>query len=72
MPVLTLLVAGVAVGSFLSALVSLFVYFADERLHQVVFWLMGGLCRRYLALRGDGPCPTQSLGWPWWASMPGS
>jgi iron complex transport system permease protein len=41
-PVLTLLVAGVAVGSFLSALVSLFVYFADERLHQVVFWLMGG------------------------------
>lgn len=41
-PVLTLLVAGVAVSSFLSALVSLFVYFSDDRLHQVVFWLMGG------------------------------
>ena len=39
---LTLLLAGIAVGSFLSALVSLLVYFAGQRLHQVVFWLMGG------------------------------
>jgi len=38
----TLLLAGIAVGSFLSALVSLVVYFSGERLHQVVFWLMGG------------------------------
>lgn len=39
---LTLLLAGIAVGSFLSAVVSLLVYFADQRLHQVIFWLMGG------------------------------
>lgn len=39
---LTLLLAGIAVGSFLSAVVSLLTYFAGDRLHQVVFWLMGG------------------------------
>lgn len=42
MPVLTMLLAGIAVGSFLSALVSLVVYFAGQQIHQVVFWLMGG------------------------------
>ena len=42
-PVLMLLLAGIAVSAFLSALVSLFIYFAGERLHQVVFWMMGGL-----------------------------
>ncbi len=42
-PVMTLLLAGIAISSFLSALVSLLTYFAGERLHQVVFWLMGGL-----------------------------
>jgi len=41
--VLTLVLAGVAVSSFLSAVVSLLTYLsADERLHQIVFWLMGG------------------------------
>ncbi|MBC7346971.1 MAG: iron chelate uptake ABC transporter family permease subunit [Clostridia bacterium] len=38
----TLLLAGIAVGSFFSAIVSLLVYFAGDRLHQVIFWLMGG------------------------------
>ncbi|MGI5822469.1 MAG: FecCD family ABC transporter permease [Dethiobacteria bacterium] len=42
-PILMLLLAGIAVSAFLSALVSLSVYFAGERLHQVVFWMMGGL-----------------------------
>jgi iron complex transport system permease protein len=42
-PVMTLLLAGIAVSAFLSALVSLMTYFAGERLHMVVFWLMGGL-----------------------------
>ncbi len=42
-PVMTLLLAGIAISSFLSALVSLLTYFAGERLHQVIFWLMGGL-----------------------------
>jgi iron complex transport system permease protein len=40
---MTLLLAGIAVNAFLSALVSLFVYFAGEKMHQVVFWMMGGL-----------------------------
>ncbi|MDW7739365.1 MAG: iron chelate uptake ABC transporter family permease subunit [Bacillota bacterium] len=42
-PVMTLLLAGIAISSFLSALVSLLTYFAGEKLHQVIFWLMGGL-----------------------------
>ena len=42
-PVMTLLLAGIAVSSFLSALVSLFTYFAGEKLHMVIFWMMGGL-----------------------------
>lgn len=42
-PVMPLLLAGIALSAFLSALVSLLTYFADEQLHQVVFWIMGGL-----------------------------
>ncbi|MEW5922256.1 MAG: iron chelate uptake ABC transporter family permease subunit [Bacillota bacterium] len=42
-PVMTLLLAGIAVGAFLSAFVSLLIFFSGERLHQVVFWMMGGL-----------------------------
>lgn len=42
--VLSLLLAGVAVGSFLSAVVSLLIFLSarDEKLWQIVFWLMGG------------------------------
>ncbi len=42
-PVMPLLLAGIALSAFLSAMVSLLTYFADDRLHQVVFWIMGGL-----------------------------
>ena len=42
-PVMTLLLAGIAVNAFLSAFVSLLIYFAGEQLHQIVFWMMGGL-----------------------------
>jgi iron complex transport system permease protein len=42
-PVMTLLLAGIAVSAFLSALVSLLIYYSGERLHLVIFWLMGGL-----------------------------
>ncbi|MGM0689402.1 MAG: FecCD family ABC transporter permease [Bacillota bacterium] len=42
-PVMTLLLAGIAVSAFLSALVSLLTYFAGEKLHMVIFWMMGGL-----------------------------
>lgn len=38
-----LLLSGIAVGAFFTALVSLLMYFSRRHLHQVVFWLMGGL-----------------------------
>lgn len=37
----TLLLSGIAVSSFISALVSFFMYFSDQKLHQIYFWLMG-------------------------------
>lgn len=45
-PVITLLLSGVAVSSLLSALVSLIMFFSGSQLNQVVFWLMGGLSGR--------------------------
>ncbi len=42
-PVETLLLAGVAVSLFFSALLSFLMYRAGENLHQIMFWLMGGL-----------------------------
>ena len=45
-PVTTLLLSGIAVGSFLSAIVSLLVFFSGQQLHQVTFWLMGGFSAR--------------------------
>ncbi len=42
-PVVTLILAGVIVGSIFSALVSLLKYMAnDQALREIVFWLMGG------------------------------
>lgn len=45
-PIMNLILSGVAVGSFLSAVASLFTYFSDRRLHQIVFWMMGSLTNR--------------------------
>ncbi|HWP95289.1 MAG TPA: iron chelate uptake ABC transporter family permease subunit [Syntrophomonadaceae bacterium] len=45
-PVMTLLLAGIAVNSFLSALVSLCMFYSGSQMHQVVFWLMGGFSNR--------------------------
>lgn len=42
MPVEILLLTGIAVGSLFSALVSLMLYIAGEKLSTIVFWLMGG------------------------------
>ncbi|MBI0583696.1 MAG: iron chelate uptake ABC transporter family permease subunit [Methanomassiliicoccus sp.] len=42
-PVETLLLAGIAIGSLFNAMVSALQYFAGDRLSGVVFWLMGGL-----------------------------
>ena len=45
-PLETLLLAGVAMGMFLSAFISLGMFLAGEDLHQIVFWTMGGLWGR--------------------------
>ncbi|MDD3840664.1 MAG: iron chelate uptake ABC transporter family permease subunit [Clostridia bacterium] len=42
-PVVTLLLAGVAVSSFLSALISFIMLFSREQVHNVIFWIMGSL-----------------------------
>ncbi|AGB41648.1 ABC-type Fe3+-siderophore transport system, permease component [Halobacteroides halobius DSM 5150] len=39
----TLLLAGVAVGSFLSAIVSLLMVFNNQSMQRIVFWMMGSL-----------------------------
>jgi len=46
LPVSTLLLAGIAVTLFLSAIISFLMYTAGEQLHGIVFWLMGGLWGR--------------------------
>ena len=46
LPVSTLLLAGIAVTLFLSAIISLMMYISGEKLHGIVFWLMGGLWGR--------------------------
>ncbi|MFQ5762599.1 MAG: FecCD family ABC transporter permease [Candidatus Bathyarchaeia archaeon] len=42
-PVTTLLLAGITVSIFLSAIVGMITVVAGERLHALIFWLMGGL-----------------------------
>lgn len=45
-PTITLILAGVVVGSFFSAIFSLFQYVGtDEQLRRLVFWIMGGFYR---------------------------
>ncbi|MDI6902228.1 MAG: iron chelate uptake ABC transporter family permease subunit [Methanocellales archaeon] len=46
LPVGTLLLAGIAVSLFLSAITSFMMYISGEKLHGIVFWLMGGLWAR--------------------------
>jgi iron complex transport system permease protein len=38
-----LLLTGIAVSTFFSAMVSVFMVFAGTNMHQIMFWLMGGL-----------------------------
>lgn len=38
-----LLLTGIAVSTFLSAVVSVFMVLAGTNMHQIMFWLMGGL-----------------------------
>ncbi|MGE5398368.1 MAG: FecCD family ABC transporter permease [Chitinophagales bacterium] len=46
LPVMRLLLSGLILGTLLSALLSLLVYFSDQQLHRVVYWLMGGFSAR--------------------------
>jgi iron complex transport system permease protein len=41
-PVETLLLTGIAVSFFFSAIVSFLIAIAGENVHQIIFWLMGG------------------------------
>lgn len=41
-PVTTLLLAGIAVGTFLSAITSFLMVLGGKDLHAIIFWLMGG------------------------------
>lgn len=45
--VLTLLLAGVVVSSLLSAVVSFLLFMSGEKLHQIIFWLMGSFSGRH-------------------------
>ncbi len=45
-PVQSLLLAGIAVSFFFSALVSLIIVLSNKQMSEIVFWLMGGLYAR--------------------------
>jgi iron complex transport system permease protein len=45
-PVGTLLLAGVAVSSFLSAVVSFLMVLSSQSMHEIVYWMMGSLSGR--------------------------
>jgi len=45
-PLTVLLLAGIAVGSFMSAVNSILMIFNREEIHEIVFWLMGGFSAR--------------------------
>lgn len=45
-PVSTLLLSGIAVGSFISAIISLLMALSGKDLNTAIFWLMGGLSAR--------------------------
>lgn len=46
LPVVTVLLAGVVISSFFSAMISLAMIFAGEQMRSVFFWLVGGLSQR--------------------------
>ena len=58
-PTAALLLAGAAVGSFLSAIVSLIVALNDKDLHTVFFWMLGGSAGRAGPIsRRPSPSPS--------------
>ena len=56
LPTTVLILAGVAVGSFLSAITSFFLLRCGEELHGVLFWLLGGFSgARWEEVAGAAP-----------------
>jgi iron complex transport system permease protein len=47
MAVETLLLSGIAVSLFLSAMLSFIMYMSGNSLHQIMFWMMGGFWNMY-------------------------
>lgn len=45
-PVVTLLLAGIAISTVLSALMSLMLYFSDDIIQPLIYWLMGSFSSR--------------------------
>lgn len=45
-PVDTLLLSGIAIAAFLSACTSFMLFTSSQNLHQIIFWMMGGLWGR--------------------------
>jgi iron complex transport system permease protein len=53
---MSMLLAGVAVSTFLGAVLSLLIFFSGQQLQQVVFWMMGGFSgRNWLHVAGVLP-----------------
>ena len=48
-----LLLSGIALSTLFSALISYLMFVSGENLHQLVFWLMGGLWASSMGVRGD-------------------
>ena len=70
-PAIALLLAGAALSTLLSALVSLLMLLNDQALIEVFAWLMGGLSgRSWPHLRASGPYLLVGLGVLWLLARP--
>lgn len=68
---ITLLLAGAALSTLLSAMVSLLMLLSDETLHEVFTWVMGGLSgRSWPHLWSSGPYLLVGLALLWLAARP--
>ena len=70
-PAISLLLAGAALSTLLSALVSLLMLISDDTLHEVFSWTMGGLSgRSWPHLRSSGPYMILGLAALWLMARP--
>lgn len=67
----TLLLAGAALGTILSAVVSLAMLLRNETLHEVFAWLMGGFSgRSWVELEASGPFVVVGVAGLWFMARP--